>query len=94
MANARLCVIPGDGIGQEVIPAAVEVLRAVLPGLAITPAEAGWETFQQRGVSVPPETLEAIRACGAALFGAVSSPLRKVEGYRSCLLYTSDAADE
>ena len=82
----RLCVIEGDGIGREVIPAAVRVLQAALPELEITPAEAGWECFQRRGVSVPPETLSAIRACGAALFGAVSSPSRKVEGYRSAIL--------
>jgi homoisocitrate dehydrogenase len=86
MTGPKLCVIPGDGIGQEVIPAAVEVLRAVLPDLGVTPAEAGWDCFQRRGVSVPEETLAAIRACGAALFGAVSSPLRKVEGYRSAIL--------
>ncbi len=29
----RLCVIPGDGIGKEVIPAAIQVLRAVVPDL-------------------------------------------------------------
>lgn len=85
-SGPQLCVIPGDGIGQEVIPAAVEVLRAVLPGLVVTEAEAGWECFLRRGVSVPPETLAAIRGCRAALFGAVSSPARKVEGYRSAII--------
>ena len=84
--NPHLCVIEGDGIGREVIPAAVRVLQAALPGLEVTPAEAGWECFQQRGVSVPRETLAAIRDCGAALFGAVSSPARKVAGYRSAIL--------
>jgi homoisocitrate dehydrogenase len=78
-----LCVIPGDGVGQEVIPVAVEVLRAALPGLAIVEAEAGWETFQRTGVALPPETLEAARACGAVLFGAVASPSHAVAGYRS-----------
>jgi len=82
----QLCVIEGDGIGREVVPAAVEVLRATVPGLEVFPAQAGWECFQQRGVSVPAETLESVRACGAALFGAVSSPARKVEGYRSAIL--------
>ncbi|MBE0696996.1 MAG: isocitrate/isopropylmalate dehydrogenase family protein [Anaerolineaceae bacterium] len=82
----RLCVIEGDGIGQEVIPAAVRVLQAVIPGLETFPAQAGWECFQQKGVSVPQETLDAVRECGAALFGAVSSPARKVEGYRSAIL--------
>jgi homoisocitrate dehydrogenase len=82
----RLCVIEGDGIGKEVIPAAVEVLRRVIPDLRVQPAEAGWECFERHGVSVLPETLQAVRDCGAALFGAVSSPSRKVEGYRSAIL--------
>ena len=82
----RLCVIPGDGIGQEVVPTAVRVLQAVIPDLAIVKAEAGWATFEKYGVSVPDETLQAIRDCGAGLFGAVSSPSRKVAGYRSAIL--------
>lgn len=81
-----LCVIEGDGIGTEVIPAALEVLRAVVPGLDVVHARAGWGTFLERGVSVPPETLAAVRDCGAALFGAVSSPSGKVAGYRSAIL--------
>lgn len=82
----KLCVIPGDGIGQEVIPAAVEVLTAVIPDLEIIQAEAGWATFEKRGVSVPDETLATIRNCGAALFGAVSSPSKRVAGYHSAIL--------
>ena len=83
---ARLCIIEGDGIGKEVIPAAVEVLERAIPGLEVIQAEAGWDTFTRRGVSVPDETLAAVRASGAALFGAVSSPSRKVQGYRSAIL--------
>lgn len=82
----RLCVIEGDGIGHEVIPAAVRVLQAAMPEVETTSAEAGWDCFTRYGVSVPPETLAAIRACGAALFGAVSSPSHKVAGYRSAIL--------
>lgn len=89
----KLCVIPGDGIGREVIPAAVAVLQAVVPGLELVEAEAGWETFQQRGVSVPEDTLAAIRDCGAALFGAVSSPSRQVTGYRSAILTMRQSLD-
>jgi homoisocitrate dehydrogenase len=79
----HLCAIPGDGVGQEVIPIAVEVLRAALPDLAIVEAEAGWKTFQRTGLALPPETLEAVRACGGVLFGAVASPSHPVAGYRS-----------
>lgn len=82
----RLCVIPGDGIGPEVIPEAVRVLAAVFPDLETVPAEAGWDCFQRHGVSVLSETLRTVRECGAALFGAVSSPSRKVAGYRSAII--------
>ncbi len=82
----RLCVIEGDGIGKEVVPAAVQVLQAVIPDLQLVAAEAGWECFQKRGVSVPEATLDSIRQCGAAIFGAVSSPSKKVEGYRSAII--------
>lgn len=83
MNEYKLCVIPGDGIGREVIPCAVEVLQRVLPGLAIQEAAAGWDCFTRTGDPLPPATVAAIQDCGAALFGAVSSPSRKVEGYRS-----------
>ncbi len=82
----KLCVMPGDGIGQEVIPVAVDVLQAVVAELDIVEAEAGWGCFERHGVSVPAQTLDTIRACGAGLFGAVQSPLYKVDGYRSAIL--------
>lgn len=79
----KLCVIAGDGIGQEVVPQAVRVLRRMLPALQTVAAEAGWATFQQQGTALPEATLAAARDCGAVLFGAVSSPARAVAGYRS-----------
>ena len=82
----QLCVIPGDGIGHEVIPVAVSALRRLVPGLQTHAADAGWECFQRSGSSVPEATLESLRATGAGLFGAVSSPARKVAGYRSAIL--------
>jgi homoisocitrate dehydrogenase len=78
--------MPGDGIGQEVIPAALQMLQELPLRFAFTHADAGWACFQRRGVSVPEETLAAIRASDAALFGAVSSPMQKVAGYRSAVV--------
>ncbi|UDM16615.1 isocitrate/isopropylmalate dehydrogenase family protein [Vogesella sp. XCS3] len=79
----KLCVIAGDGIGQEVVPQAVRVLQSLLPALQTVTADAGWATFQQQGTALPDATLAAARDCGAVLFGAVSSPARAVAGYRS-----------
>ncbi len=83
----KLCVMPGDGIGKEVIPVAAAILQTVMPDLTVIEAPAGWETFEQTGASVPDTTLDTIRACGAALFGAVQSPTGgRVPGYRSAIL--------
>ncbi len=47
----------------------------------------------QKGISVPAETLDAVRACGAGFFGAVSSPAKKVPGYRSAILLLRQELD-
>ncbi len=82
----KLCVIPGDGIGREVVPVAVAVLEKLLPKLQVVEAEAGWDCFKKHGIAVPQRTVESLLDCGAGLFGAVSSPTRRVEGYRSAIL--------
>jgi homoisocitrate dehydrogenase len=56
-----ICLIPGDGIGQEVVPETARVLAATGLKLEFLQAEAGWETFQKGGNSVPDETLEKVR---------------------------------
>lgn len=82
----RICVIEGDGVGREVIPAAVEVLRALQLGLQFVPAPAGFDHFRVSGCSIPHSTLETANACDATMFGATSSPLSRVEGYISPIL--------
>ena len=79
----KLCVIEGDGIGHEVVPVAVRVLRQVLPQLEVVSAIAGWDTFQQTGEALPAETIDIAKAAGAVLFGACSSPSYSVPGYSS-----------
>lgn len=82
----RIALIPGDGIGREVVPAARQVLEATGLTFEFVEAEAGWETFERTGVALPAETLAAVQGCDATLFGAVSSPSRRVPGYSSPIL--------
>ena len=89
----KLCVIPGDGIGREVTAVALEVLQAAANDIQAESAAAGWQTFCDQGDSVPAETLDTIRECGAALFGAVSSPAKKVHGYQSAILKIRQTLD-
>jgi homoisocitrate dehydrogenase len=91
--TTRICVIPGDGIGREVIPAAVAVLRATGLPLEFSEVEAGWACFERRGTALPEETLAAARAADAVLFGAVASPSQPVPGYRSPIVALRRALD-
>ncbi len=70
----EICVIPGDGIGQEVISATLQVLEDFGLPLAYTFAEAGWQCYQRHGTPLPQETVDAARNCRAVLFGAVTTP--------------------
>ncbi len=89
----RICLINGDGVGKEVIPAAAEVLAALGLGLEFVEAHAGFEHFTQCGDAIPDTTLTAVADCGVVLFGATSSPSTKVDGYRSPILALRKAFD-
>lgn len=89
----KICLINGDGVGKEVIPAAAEVLIALGLGFEFAEACAGFEHFRQSGNAIPEATLAEIEACGVALFGATSSPSTKVDGYRSPILAMRQAFD-
>src|SRR5579859_1319902 len=82
----NVCLIEGDGVGKEVIPAAARVLEALKLDIVFTHAEAGWDCFQRRGTALPDDTIAAIRASSGMLFGATSSPSTKVAGYASPVL--------
>src|SRR6185295_741060 len=81
-----VCLISGDGVGREVIPAAALVLEALKLDIAFTYADAGWECFQKQGNALPDATKDAIKAADATMFGATSSPSTKVPGYSSPVL--------
>lgn len=74
MAKYRICLIEGDGIGHEVIPAARRVLEAAGLDAEYVTAEAGYEYFLDHGTSVPEATYEAVENTDATLFGAATSP--------------------
>lgn len=83
----QICILPGDGIGREVVPAAQRLLEATGLDLSFIDAEAGWDTFSKTGSSVPEETVEKIMASDATLAGAFTSPNVKVEGFRGAIRY-------
>jgi 3-isopropylmalate dehydrogenase len=65
----EIAVIPGDGIGGEVVPAAVEVLDAV-GDFEFVEADAGDDVKAETGEALPEETYELAASADATLFGA------------------------
>ncbi len=78
MASYKIAVLPGDGIGQEVTPQAVRVLKAVGKGLGVgfefEEALVGGAAIDATGGPLAPGALELCRASTAILFGAVGGP--------------------
>lgn len=81
-----LCIIEGDGISAEVIPAVLEVAQRVIPDLKVHTAHAGWMCFQNRGTPLPQETIDLAQEIKAILFIAADSPSYPVEGYYSPII--------
>ena len=70
----RILVIPGDGIGAEVMPHVLRVLETLDLKLSFDTGELGGVAIDKHGTPLPTPTLEAARASDAVLLGAVGGP--------------------
>ena len=72
----RICVLPGDGIGVEVIDATLPVLEKAQKGFALRLQKhpAGALHYQRTGEALPEASFEAARSADAILFGAMGWP--------------------
>ena len=80
----EVALVPGDGIGREVVPAAVHVLDSLELDLCFVEADAGDHVRDAQGTPLPQETYDAVASADATLFGAAGEsaadvilPLRK-----------------
>jgi 3-isopropylmalate dehydrogenase len=78
VATFKIAVLPGDGIGPEVIAEAVRVLRAVATrsgaSFEFEQALVGGAAIDATGRPLPPETLKLCQSAHAILFGSVGGP--------------------
>ncbi len=71
----KIAVLPGDGVGQEVIPAALEVLRATGASVEFTEFDWGADRYLRDGTTVPPDGFTTLsRDFDAILLGAFGDP--------------------
>lgn len=75
--SINLAVIPGDGIGQEVVAQGLKVLTAVLPQdvkLETKQYDLGAQRWHRTGETLPDAELEALKHHDAILLGAIGDP--------------------
>jgi NAD-dependent isocitrate dehydrogenase len=74
MPKHQIAVIPGDGIGPEIMRATLEMLEAGGFEAEYTWLEAGLPAIEKGLPPVPPATIEAVREIGIALKGPTTTP--------------------
>jgi 3-isopropylmalate dehydrogenase len=67
----KIAILPGDGIGPEIVAEAVKVLQALELGLEMEAAPVGGAAYESHGHPLPESTLALAKAADAILFGAV-----------------------
>ncbi|MEU1085706.1 3-isopropylmalate dehydrogenase [Streptomyces sp. NPDC005576] len=75
--SINLAVIPGDGIGQEVVAQGLKVLNAVLPQdvkLETKEYDLGAQRWHRTGETLPDAELESLKGHDAILLGAIGDP--------------------
>lgn len=72
--STRLAVIPGDGIGPEVVAEGLKVLDAVLSDVESVHYDLGAAAYARTGEALPDSVLAELRGYDAILLGAVGDP--------------------
>lgn len=70
----RVVVAPGDGIGPEVIPHALAVIRLYHPEWEYFPVYLGYECWKRTGDALSSQTLHSLRTADLILFGSITTP--------------------
>jgi len=73
MTRTTVITMPGDGIGQSVLPESIRVLEAVGFGADYDHADIGWEFWRSEGNALPERTVELLEEHRLGLFGAITS---------------------
>jgi methanogen homoisocitrate dehydrogenase len=80
----KVAVAEGDGIGHEVIPIALDVLRTFRPDIEYSAVDVGAGRFERTGEAIGPDDISVLKESDAVLFGAVTTP--SSPGYRSVIV--------
>jgi methanogen homoisocitrate dehydrogenase len=92
MKSYKITLIPGDGIGREVIPEAARVLEALPIEFDFLEEEAGFGAYEKYSTPLPEKTLQSAKSSDAVLFGAVTTP-PGIKNYKSPIVNLRKSLD-
>jgi 3-isopropylmalate dehydrogenase len=76
--KAKIAILAGDGVGREIVPEAVKILKAVAEkfghAFEFVPGDVGGQAIDKVGVPLPQDTLTLAKQSDAVLLGAVGGP--------------------
>jgi isocitrate/isopropylmalate dehydrogenase len=73
MAKHKIAVLPGDGVGRDVIEAAMLVLEKLAVDADYVYGDIGWEFWRKEGNALPDRTIKMLKETDCCLFGAITS---------------------
>ncbi|MFQ6108136.1 MAG: isocitrate/isopropylmalate dehydrogenase family protein [Candidatus Aminicenantales bacterium] len=73
MAKYKIAVLPGDGVGKDVVEAAMIVLERIRLDAEYVYGEIGWKYWCEEGNPLPDRTIQMLKSTDACLFGAITS---------------------
>ena len=77
MAKHTIVTMPGDGIGNQVLPEAIRLLKAVDFDAEYIHADIGWDCWCREGNALPTRTIDLLAKHRLGLFGAITSKPKK-----------------
>jgi len=77
MPKYKIAVLPGDGVGKDVIEAAMIVLERINLDAEYLYGDVGWEFWCKEGDPLPERTIQLLEETDACLFGAITSKPKK-----------------
>src|SRR5512140_1154397 len=77
MAKHKVVTMPGDGIGNQVLPEALRVLNALEFDAEYIHADIGWEFWCNEGNALPDRTIKLLQQHKLGQFGAITSKPKK-----------------
>jgi 3-isopropylmalate dehydrogenase len=73
MAKYKIAILPGDGVGVDVVQATMTVLNKLRVDADYVYGDIGWEFWRKEGNALPDRTVKLLKETDACLFGAITS---------------------